>query len=64
MLIRWCLHLKMVSSAAYNSLRQIFTLPCGRTLQDYTHWIKAESGVQPEVTEQLMKVADIESLPE
>ena len=33
MLIRWCLHLKKTSSAAYNSLRRILTLPCGRTLQ-------------------------------
>ena len=33
MLIRWCLHLKMTSSATYNSLRQVLTLPCGRTLQ-------------------------------
>lgn len=64
MLIRWCLHLKMLSSSAYNSLRKILTLPCGRTLQDYTHWIEAESGVQPEVTEQLMKAAEIDSLPE
>lgn len=64
MLIRWCLHLKMLSSSAYNSLRRVLTLPCGRTLQDYTHWIEAESGVQPEVTQQLMQVADIESLPE
>ena len=33
MLIRWCLHLKMMSSAAYNSFREVLTLPCGRTLQ-------------------------------
>ena len=35
MFIRWCLHLKMTSTAAYNSLRGILTLPCGRTLQVY-----------------------------
>ena len=64
MLIRWCLHLKMLSSSAHNSLRKILTLPCGRALQDYMHWIQAGSGVQSKVTEQLMKAADIESLPD
>ena len=40
MLIRWCLHLKMLSSAAYDSLRGILRLPCGRTLQDYTRSVE------------------------
>ena len=52
-LIRWCLHLKMLSSAAYSEVRQVLTLPCGRTLQDYTHWIISDCGVQPKMTEQL-----------
>ena len=64
MMIRWCLHLKMLSSSAYNSLRRVLTLPCGRTLQDYTHYIEADSGVQPEVTEQLVEAAELRSLPE
>lgn len=64
MLIRWCLHLKMLSSAAYNELRGILKLPCGRTLQDYTRWVKADRGVQPEVTEQLVKESKCESLHE
>ena len=64
MLIRWCLHLKMMSSAAYDALRGVLTLPCGRTLQDYTRWIQAGVGIQPEVTEQLMKEAKIDSLQE
>jgi hypothetical protein len=33
-------------------------------IQDYTHWIKADSGVQSEVMEQLMKVANINELAE
>ena len=62
MLIRWCLHLKMMSSSAYDALRGILTLPCGRTLQDYTHFIKAGVGIQTEVTEQLMTEAKIDTL--
>lgn len=64
MLIRWCLHLKMKSSSAYDALRGILTLPCGRTLQDYTHFIKAGVGIQTEVTKQLMAEAKIDTLPE
>ena len=59
MLIRWCLRMKMISSSAYEALRGILTLPCGRTLQDYTHFIKAGVGVQPEVTNQLLKEANV-----
>ena len=32
--------------------------------QDYTHWIKANRGVQSDVTEQLMKAANVEALKE
>ena len=39
------LHLKMMSSSAYDSLRGILTLPCGQTLQDYTRFIKAGVGI-------------------
>ena len=62
MLIRWCLNLKMLSSSAYDSLRRVLTLPCGRTLQDYTHFIEAGIGVQPDVTRQLMSEVKIEIL--
>ena len=64
MLIRWCLHLRMMSTVAYDALRGVLTLPCGRTLQDYTRWVRADVGVQSEVTEQLMKEVKIESLQE
>ena len=64
MLIRWCLHLKMISTSAYNALRGVLTLPCGRTLQDYTRWVKADVGIQPEVTEQLRREARVDSLQE
>ena len=42
----------------------ILQLPCERTLQDYTRWIKADCGVQPEVTEQLLKETNLDSLEE
>ena len=39
MIIKWCLHLKMLSSAAYHTLQtsEFITLPSERTLRDYTH---------------------------
>ena len=54
----------MMSTVAYDALRGVLTLPCGRTLQDYTRWVRADVGVQSEVTEQLMKEVKIESLQE
>ena len=51
--------MKMISSSAYEAVRGICTLPCGLTLQDYTHFIKAGVGVQPEVTNQLVKEANV-----
>ena len=62
MLIRWCLHLRMISSTAYDTLRGILVLPCGRTLQDYTHFIKAGVGVQADVTKQLLYVSKMNTL--
>ena len=64
MFIRWCLHLKMTSSAAYDSLRGILKLPCGRTLRDYTRWIRAGVGLQTEVMEQLRNEVEINSMQE
>ena len=54
----------MLSPAAYDALRGVLTLPCGRTLQDYTHCIKAGVGIQVKVTEQLRKEVQMESLEE
>ena len=52
----------MISNSAYDALRGILTLPCGQTLQDYTHFIKAGVGIQMEVTQQLMDEAIIDTL--
>ena len=41
-MVHWCLNLKLLSSAAYHSLRTsgFLTLPSERTLRDYSHFIK------------------------
>lgn len=64
MLIKWCIHLRMLSSSCYNSLRStgVLRLPSERTLRDYTNIIKAKSGFQCEVDEQLFKEAKVEEL--
>lgn len=62
MLIRWCIHLKMISSTAYDAVRNVLSLPCGRTLQDYTHFIEAGVGIQTKVTEQLLSIVKMSSL--
>ena len=64
MLIKWCIHLRMLSSSCYNSLMStgVLRLPSERTLRDYTNFIKAKSGFQCEVDEQLFKEAKIEEL--
>ena len=61
-MIKWCLNIKLKSSGAYESMREFLTLPSSRTLRDYTHYIKASTGFQPEVAEQLMKEAKLETL--
>lgn len=66
MIIKWCLHLKMISSAGYHAMRSsgFINLPSERTLRDYTHLIKAATGIQPEVSEQLRKEAKMDDLEE
>ena len=46
MMIRWCLSLKLLSSASYLALRSsnLVILPSERTLRDYTHIVKAKTG--------------------
>lgn len=66
MLIKWCIHLRMLSSSCYNSLRSagVLRLPSERTLRDYTNVIKSRSGFQCEVDEQLLKEAKLEDSAE
>ena len=66
MMIRWCLSLKLLSSASYSALRSsnLLVLPSERTLRDYTHFIKAKPGFHPGIDEQLYREAKIDSIPE
>lgn len=65
-MIRWCLNLKLLSSAAYHSLRTagFIKLPSERTLRDYTHYIKSESGFSTELDQLLADEFGVDNLPE
>jgi hypothetical protein len=60
-MIKWCLHLKFISSGGYHALRKskLITLPSERTLRDYSHVIPAGVGFQTQVDIQLAKEADV-----
>ena len=60
-IIKWCLHLKFLSSGAYHAMRSsgLFLLPSERTLRDYTHFVKGRPGFSPEVNDLLVKEANI-----
>ena len=42
-MIKWCLNIKLYSTAAYEAIREsgFISLPSTRTLRDYTHHIKS-----------------------
>lgn len=63
-MIKWCLNIKLRSSTAYEAIRDsgFISLPSSRTLRDYTHHMKIGTGFLPEVTEQLLKEAKMDSL--
>ena len=65
-MIRWCLNLKLLSSAAYHSLRTsgFIKLPSERTLRDYTHFIKSKSGFNSALDQFLADESQVEDLPE
>lgn len=44
-LIRFALSIKYKSTAAYNALGHFIKMPPERLLQDYTHWVKFEVGI-------------------
>ena len=66
MMIRWCLSLKLISSEPYRALRSsnLLVLPSERTHRDYTHFVKAKPGFQPEIDEQLCRDAKLDSIPD
>ena len=65
-MIRWCLSLKLISSASYSALRlsNLLVLPSERTLRDYTHFLKSKPGFNPRIDEQLHREANIDSIAE
>ena len=65
-MIRWCLYLRHLSSAAYETLRESGTikLPSQRTLHDYTYHIKPQTGFSPDVDRYLMAAAKLSSCTE
>lgn len=66
MMIKWCLHLHMLSSASYNSMRAtgVIKLPSERTLRDYSNVVKARSGLQADVDAQLFEEAKLAEIPD
>ena len=65
-LIKWCIHLKLLSSASYHALRTsgFIALPSERTLRDYTNYFASKPGFQVEVLQQLQKEVESLSLPD
>lgn len=59
MIIRFCLSLASKSAYAYDELRSsnILTLPSRRTLTDYKNAIKPSAGFNPDVINELTKLA-------
>ena len=57
MMIRWCLHLKLISTDAYSSLRSsgLLKLPSERTLRDYTYFVKSLPGFQDDIDQLLVE---------
>ena len=63
-LIKWCLNLKLLSTAAYHTLRTsgVLTLPSERTLRDYSNVIEGKAGFQGEVTQELVSEIKLSTL--
>ena len=59
LIIKWCLNLKMMSSAAYHNLRtsRMLVLPSERTLRDYSNVVKSGDGFSIDVILQLFEDA-------
>ena len=65
-MIKWCLNLKLMSSAAYHAMRSsgFITLPSERTLRGYTNYIKCVPGYQQEVVDMMRQESKCDELPE
>ena len=62
-MIKWCLYLRHQSSQAYDTLREsgCIHLPSQRTLRDYSHCVKSQTGFSAAVDKQLMEAANLSS---
>lgn len=60
-MIKWCLHIRHLSSGAYEALRKsgCLSLPSQRTLRDYTHYAEAKSGFLMDVDRQLIEATQV-----
>ena len=60
-MIKWCLNIKLHSSATYEAIREsgFVSLPSSRTLRDYTHHIRSGTGFLPEAAHQGSKVSSL-----
>ena len=65
-MIRWYLHLRLVSGRGYRLLRQsgVVRLPSECTLLDNTHYVTPSTGFQEGVPEQLVQQAKLDDLNE
>ena len=63
-LIKWCIHLKLLSSASYHALRTSGFIALPSTLRDYTNYFSSKPGFQVEVLQQLLKEVESLSLPD
>ena len=63
-MIRWYLHLRLVSCGGYRLLREsgLIQLPSERTLRDYTHYVPPQTGFQDGVPEQLAREAKLDEI--
>ena len=59
LMIKWCLNLRMTSTAAYHNLRMsgMLVLPSERTLRDYSNVVKGGEGFNLAVIQQLFDEA-------
>ena len=64
--IRWCLHLCLVSGGGYRLLCELglIQLLSERMLRDYTHYVPPQTGFQDGVPEQLAREAKLDEIEE
>lgn len=64
MFIKWCLSLKLISSASCHALRSsnVIILPSDKTLRNYTHFVKAKPGFSHDLDEELLHEANLQNL--